>query len=355
MSDQGAELFVDGVTAERVAELHRLAKVMDPDALLAGALRDAMHFYELTRKAWQGCREEYDELREELQKERDRRVEHVQQNKTLNAAVQALQRERNQYRGKAAGAEREVAIVRDQLEATQTELERRTAWSNEELAKAREEQAKFREDFGRLAIERDEWAVKLRPFELVKHIVASTVLGNPANDEVRAMAFTAIERVIAGSDAECECTGCAELREDVQRLKDKLAEAEQNELDQSEQVAELKADLRRFEPSDGMMYRLLEYTTRLQEADDLLTDLRPWVAKSFGDGLLEVMARVDAWHQRHLAGEGAKLAVTRWYQVIVDAAELLTQAQNTVIHAPWPEITEWLARPVVALARKGTR
>jgi benzoyl-CoA reductase/2-hydroxyglutaryl-CoA dehydratase subunit BcrC/BadD/HgdB len=60
MSDQGGELFVEGVTAERLAELHEaLEDLLDVQGSNATtrALRDALHFYDLTRKAWQECGE----------------------------------------------------------------------------------------------------------------------------------------------------------------------------------------------------------------------------------------------------------------------------------------------------------
>lgn len=60
MSDQGGELFVEGVTAERLAELREaLEDLLDVQGSNATtrALRDALHFYDLTRKAWQECGE----------------------------------------------------------------------------------------------------------------------------------------------------------------------------------------------------------------------------------------------------------------------------------------------------------
>lgn len=51
-----------GVTAPRVEELREMARTAPPDAR-GEALRDAVRFYDLVRKAWEGSREEYDELR----------------------------------------------------------------------------------------------------------------------------------------------------------------------------------------------------------------------------------------------------------------------------------------------------
>lgn len=57
-----------GVTATRVEELRGLARAAGPDALFGDALRDAVRFYDLVRKAWEGTREEYNELDERVQK-----------------------------------------------------------------------------------------------------------------------------------------------------------------------------------------------------------------------------------------------------------------------------------------------
>jgi hypothetical protein len=53
-----------GVTATRVEELRALARESGAD----DALRDAVRFYDLVRKAWEGTRDEYNELDERVQK-----------------------------------------------------------------------------------------------------------------------------------------------------------------------------------------------------------------------------------------------------------------------------------------------
>lgn len=55
----GRELRL-GVTATRVEELHQLA--LSATDAQGEALRDAVRFYDLVRKAWQGSNEEYAEL-----------------------------------------------------------------------------------------------------------------------------------------------------------------------------------------------------------------------------------------------------------------------------------------------------
>jgi hypothetical protein len=127
---------IEGVTAERLKELRELVFMSAPSLLKTG-LRDALRFYDLAHKAWQGCREEYAELRQD-----DEAILKI--NEQIIAERDALARE--------------LAIVKEQLEATQTELERRTAWCNAQLA---ELQAEHDE----LALERDELKAELRKYE----------------------------------------------------------------------------------------------------------------------------------------------------------------------------------------------
>jgi hypothetical protein len=54
-----------GVTGTRVEELREMARVAPSDAQ-GEALRDAVRFYDLVRKAWEGTREEYDELQTQV-------------------------------------------------------------------------------------------------------------------------------------------------------------------------------------------------------------------------------------------------------------------------------------------------
>ena len=53
-----------GVTATRVEELRALAREPGAD----DALRDAVRFYDLVRKAWEGSRDEYNELDERVKR-----------------------------------------------------------------------------------------------------------------------------------------------------------------------------------------------------------------------------------------------------------------------------------------------
>lgn len=78
-----------GVTADRVAELRGLAKAAGPDALFGDALRDAVRFYDLVRKAWEGMREEYAEL------ETQRDALRLELN-TASAKVTRLERQRDE-------------------------------------------------------------------------------------------------------------------------------------------------------------------------------------------------------------------------------------------------------------------
>jgi hypothetical protein len=57
----GQEILV-GVTTERVEELRILADAANEASGPGDALRDAVLFYDLVRKAWKGTREDYDEL-----------------------------------------------------------------------------------------------------------------------------------------------------------------------------------------------------------------------------------------------------------------------------------------------------
>jgi hypothetical protein len=56
-----------GVTGTRVEELREMARVAPSDAQ-GEALRDAVRFYDLVRKAWEGTREEYNDLQERVDK-----------------------------------------------------------------------------------------------------------------------------------------------------------------------------------------------------------------------------------------------------------------------------------------------
>lgn len=53
-----------GVTATRLAELRELvSETFEGQLVTVGALQDALRFYDLVRKAWEGSIEEYNELK----------------------------------------------------------------------------------------------------------------------------------------------------------------------------------------------------------------------------------------------------------------------------------------------------
>lgn len=80
--------------------------------------------------------------------------------------------------------------------------------------------------------------------------------------------------------------------EDVDEAKAEAARANEELADAEEQVEQLRAELRRYEPSDGMMYKLSGMQGRLDEAADIFLS---W-------GLVghdRVLERKAAWLERH--------------------------------------------------------
>lgn len=64
--DPSDALVSKGVTAERVAELRAIVESPRTSVVSREALRDALQFYDLVRKAWLGARDEYNELYDRL-------------------------------------------------------------------------------------------------------------------------------------------------------------------------------------------------------------------------------------------------------------------------------------------------
>lgn len=143
------------------------------------------------------------------------------------------------------------------------------------------------------------------------------------------------------------------------------------ELDEDEdEIEKLRAELRRYEPSDAMMHRLLDMQTRLDDAAGLLERWQPTVEgvglpDDYSQANLAALSEgVTAWLERHrsrsrltrgLHDEDRTLAL---HTVIDEGRRLFDKVcdqdanRATVGEDTWEAIDEWRNRVLVQQARE---
>lgn len=144
--------------------------------------------------------------------------------------------------------------------------------------------------------------------------------------------------------------GPRELTDEINILRDDLKEAE-------ERIEELRGELRRYEPSDGLMYKIDAMQGQLDEAARLLTSPHIKVGS-------EEMGNVDAWRERHkrsivLAKAPVDHEHLRLHTTIDEARRLFDRLRHD---PPVPaaseqlgkDIDEWRNRVLVKEARERT-
>lgn len=73
---------------------------------------------------------------------------------------------------------------------------------------------------------------------------------------------------------------------EIVRLTTELSEAKEERDDCAREALELKAELRKYVPSDGVMHQILDYTLTIREAAEAIDGMLTW--KDCAPGLIKV-------------------------------------------------------------------
>lgn len=140
------------------------------------------------------------------------------------------------------------------------------------------------------------------------------------------------------------------------------------------EVEELRAELRRYEPSDAVMYQWLEKRTVINEAAELLEAIKTDADNAVAAGLVSRMTedtegKVAAWLERHRNSWNINPrpipepdATIRALHTVIDEGRQLfdrawqedneTLERSTISHDTWAAIDEWRQRVLVKEARE---
>ena len=167
----------------------------------------------------------------------------------------------------------------------------------------------------------------------------------------------------------------AELRESLRLAKAEAEKANEEALEAAtesaeawERVEELRAELRRYEPSDGIMYEMLEKRTVINEAAALFERAAAENHRHPPDDnvSLDTWEAIEKWLERHRNSWTANTrpipepeATIRALHSVIDEARRLfdwiwDEHDNTgeLGHETWARIDEWRQRVLVKEARE---